>query len=109
MWSSAVYPAGYENCIGVTAIKDNGELAPLANYGDWVDAAAPGYKIYSTLPGDDYGYRYGTSFAAAYVSGLSARLFSLAEDTNGNGRINDEVCHIIDTVCGNDIVSNSTV
>lgn len=104
-----VYPAGYENCLGVTALKDNGQLAPLANYGDWVDAAAPGYKIYSTLPGDDYGYKYGTSFAAAYISGLSALLFPLTEDANNNGRLNDEIRQIIDTICGNDFLNDSAV
>ena len=98
--SLPVYPACYENCIGVTALQDNGELAPLANYGDWVDAAAPGFNVYSTLPGDEYGYKYGTSFATAYVSGLSALLFPVLEDTNGNGRINDEVRQVIDSICG---------
>jgi len=104
--STPVYPAGYDNCIAVTALKDNGELAPLANYGDWVDAAAPGFNVYSTLPGDDYGYKYGTSFAAAYVSGLSALLFPLMEDANGNGRVNDEVRQAILSVSGSDIINN---
>lgn len=89
--SLPVYPANYENCISVTALRENGELAPLANYGDWVDTAAPGFNIYSTLPGDEYGYKHGTSFAAAYVSGLAARLLPLVEDSNGNGRVNDEI------------------
>jgi thermitase len=97
--SVAVYPASYDNCLAVTAVQGNGTLAPLANYGDWVDAAAPGFKIYSTLPGNDYGYKYGTSFAAAYVSGLAAKLFSMVTDTNGNGRLNDEVCHTIEAGC----------
>ena len=103
-----VYPACYDNCIGVTALKDNGELAPLANYGDWVDAAAPGFKVYSTLPGDDYGYKYGTSFATAYASGLSALLFPLMEDTNGDGRLNDEVRQTILIICGSEIINNFT-
>jgi thermitase len=94
--SVVVYPAGYDNCLAVTAVQGNGALVPLANYGDWVDAAAPGFKIYSTLPGNAYGYKYGTSFAAAYVSGLAAKLFSMVTDANGNGRLNDEVCHAIE-------------
>ncbi len=102
--SVPVYPASYDNCIGVTALKENGELAPLANYGNWVDAAAPGFNIYSTLPGDEYGHKYGTSFATAYVSGLAALLFPSMEDTNGNGRVNDEVREAILSVCGNNIV-----
>jgi subtilisin family serine protease len=99
--SLAIYPACYENCLAVTALKDNGTLAPLANYGNWVDVAAPGYKIYSTLPNNSYGYKYGTSFAAAYVSGLAGVLFSIVTDTNGDGRLNDEVRQAIEAgYCG---------
>ncbi|UCD08045.1 MAG: S8 family serine peptidase [Dehalococcoidales bacterium] len=90
-----VYPAAYEHCIAVTAVDDSGDLIPLANYGDWVDIAAPGYKIYSTLPGNDYGYTYGTSFATAYVSGLAARLYPLIQDSNNDGKSNDEVCRLL--------------
>jgi thermitase len=94
-----VYPACYENCIAVTAIQQNGTLAPLANYGDWVDVAAPGFDIYSTLPNNIYGYKHGTSFATAYVSGLAALLLPLMNDTNGDGRLNDEVRRAIDAGC----------
>jgi len=89
--SSPVYPAYYENCIAVAATTEDDTLAPLSNYGDWVDVAAPGFNIYSTLPDDDYGYKSGTSFACAHVSGLAALLFNMVSDTNGNGRLNDEV------------------
>jgi thermitase len=97
--SLPVYPAACENCLAVTAIQENGTLAPLANYGDWVDVAAPGMDIYSTLPGNSYGYKHGTSFATAYVSGLAAVLFSLATDTNGDGKLNDEVRRAIEAGC----------
>lgn len=86
-----VYPAYYENSVAVAATNLDDTLAPLSNYGDWVDVAAPGFNIYSTLPDDSYGYKTGTSFAAPYVSGLAALLFSVATDNNGNGRLNDEV------------------
>jgi thermitase len=85
------YPASYENCIAVTATMQDDTLAPLSNYGDWVDVAAPGFDIYSTLPGNNYGYKSGTSFATAYVSGLAALLFDITADINGNGRLNDEI------------------
>ncbi len=101
----SVYPAGYENCISVTALQDEADLAPLANYGDWVDVAAPGYEIYSTLPCDKYGYKYGTSFAAAYISGLAAGLLPTAGDTNGDGKVNDEVRDQILSLCGFDIAN----
>jgi subtilisin family serine protease len=97
--SLPVYPAACKNCLAVTAIQENGTIAPLANYGDWVDVAAPGMDIYSTLPGNSYGYKHGTSFATAYVSGLAAVLFSLATDTSGDGKLNDEIRRAIEAGC----------
>jgi len=86
-----VYPACYENSIAVAATKQDNTLAPLSNHGDWIDLTAPGYNIYSTLPGDCYGYKSGTSFATAYASGMAALLFNVVTDENNDGRLNDEV------------------
>lgn len=94
-----IYPAYYDNCIAVTSSTENDTLAPLSNFGDWVDVAAPGVNIYSTLPDNSYGYKSGTSFATAYVSGLAALLFSLVTDKNGDGRLNDEVRESIESGC----------
>lgn len=94
-----VYPAYYKYCIAVTAVKVDNSLSPLSNTGNWVDLAAPGYKIYSTLPGDSYGFETGTSFASAHVSGIAALLFSLVTDINNNGHLNDEVLAIIENNC----------
>ena len=105
--SQPVYPAAYDNCLGVTAIRESGELAPLANYGDWVDVAAPGFDIYTTLPGDKCGLKHGTSFAAAYVSGLAALLFTLVTDDDGDGHLNDEVCQAIYVACRNTGISGT--
>ncbi|MFC1893529.1 S8 family peptidase [Chloroflexota bacterium] len=94
-----VYPAYYQNCIAVAATTQDDALAPLSNHGDWVDLAAPGFRIYSTLPDDSYGYKSGTSFAAGYVSGMAAMLFVMLSDSNGNGRLNDEVREAIEAGC----------
>lgn len=94
-----VYPAYYQNCISVTAIKEDMSLSPLSNKGNWINIAAPGYKIYSTLPGDSYGFETGTSFASAHVSGVAALLFTMVNDTNNNGFLNDEVLGIIEDSC----------
>jgi subtilisin family serine protease len=61
--------------------------------------AAPGFNIYSTLPGKQYGYKSGTSVAVAHVSGVAALVFTVAEDANGNGVINDEVRQAIENSC----------
>jgi thermitase len=97
--STPQYPAYYPECIAVTATKEDGSRAPLASYGDWVDIAALGYQVYSTLPDSEYGYKTGTSQATAYVSGLAALLYSMAIDSNGNGWVNDEVRAAIETSC----------
>ena len=94
---AAVYPAYYVNSIAVAATRPDNTLAPLSNYGDWVDAAAPGFNIYSTLPGNKYGHETGTSFAAACITGLAADLFTIVSDTNNDGRLNDEVRHAIES------------
>ena len=94
-----VYPAHYHNCIAVAGTTQDDELAPLSDYGDWVTVSAPGYLIFSTLPGNQYGYENGTSSAAAYVSGVAALLMNAASDCNGNGRVNDEVRGILENSC----------
>ena len=93
------YPAYYPECIAVTAAREDGSRAPLANHGEWVDVAAPGYQIYSTLPDNEYGYKTGTSQATAYVTGLAVLLYSIAIDSDGDGWVNDEVKAAIEGSC----------
>jgi thermitase len=97
--SEPSYPAYYSGCIAVAGTDENDSLALLSSYGDWVDVAAPGFNIYSELPGNEYGYKTGTSAAAAHVSGMAALAFSVAVDDNGNGDVNDEVRRAIESTC----------
>lgn len=69
------YPADYglDNIISVTAFDEDRNVLPSSNYGEQsVDIAAPGKRIYSTLPGGNYGYMTGTSQATAVVTGVAA-------------------------------------
>ena len=93
------YPAYYVNCLAVAGTNENNALALLSSHGDWVDVAAPGFNIYSELPQNQYGYKTGTSSAGAHVSGVAALVFSVAEDSNGNGAVNDEVRWAIENSC----------
>jgi thermitase len=97
--SEPSYPAYYVNCLAVAGTNENNSLALLSSHGDWVDVAAPGFNIYSELPQNQYGYKTGTSSAGAHVSGVAALVFSVAEDSNGNGVINDEVRQAIENSC----------
>ncbi len=69
------YPASYDssNVISVANTNNKDLMRYTSNYGATsVDLAAPGTWIYSTLPGNTYGYRSGTSMAAPHVSGAAA-------------------------------------
>ncbi|MBN1644051.1 MAG: S8 family serine peptidase [Dehalococcoidales bacterium] len=86
-----MYPAVYQNVIAVGATDVNDRIPRWFNRGQWVTVSAPGADIYSTLPGDEYAQKSGTSFATAIVSGEAALLFAVAVDENGDGFVNDEV------------------
>ena len=93
------YPAYYTNCIAVAATDANDAKASWSNYGDWVDVAAPGLNVYSTLKDNGYGYKSGTSMASPHVAGLAALVFTVVGDANGNGKLNDEVRSRIEGTC----------
>ncbi|GEM_PF-3215316 len=66
------YPAAYPGVIGVTAVDRDLNLYPHAPRGRFVDIAAPGVDVFSLKPGNRYNFYTGTSFAAAYVTGILA-------------------------------------
>ena len=70
------YPAAYEEVMAVGASDKNNRKADFSTYGEWVDMAAPGVSILSTLPGGIYGEFKGTSMAAPFVSAAAALLIS---------------------------------
>jgi len=81
--STPLYPAYYQNCIATAATDQSDQKTSWSNYGNWVDVAAPGLNIFSTLPNHkvkitktkNYGYLSGTSMATPFVSGLAGLLF----------------------------------
>jgi subtilisin family serine protease len=86
------YPAAFENVTAVAATNQNDSRCTLENfgwgtsYGDWVNIAAPGNIIYSTMPTYDvywnqwyyhnFDWGCGTSFASPMVAGVAALLLS---------------------------------
>lgn len=94
----ASYPGRYDEVIAVAASDRSDGLASFSNRGSWVDVAAPGVGILSTLPNHeaaysvrDYGYMSGTSMAAPMAAGAAAVLWSVTEDANADGQLDDDV------------------
>jgi thermitase len=86
--SRPMYPAAYSNVMAVAATDRHDQPASFSTYGDWVDIAAPGRSILSTIPGGRYAFKNGTSMAAPHVSALAGLLASQELDRAGiNKRI----------------------
>jgi thermitase len=103
------YPACYNHCLAVTATDRNNALCHWASNESWIDIAAPGESIYSTLPNNRYGYKSGTSMAAAYVTGLAACFFTSTSDANHNGFINDDVSSALVSLAGSQSVMSPEI
>ena len=73
------FPAS--NAVIVAAATDSNDArASWSSYGPYVDVAAPGVSIYTTLRGGGYGYVSGTSFSSPIVAAAAALLFSINPD-----------------------------
>jgi membrane-anchored mycosin MYCP len=66
------YPASYDGVVAVAASDRNNERAPFSQRGEFVDIAAPGVGMVSTVPNGGQCVVDGTSFSAPYVAGVAA-------------------------------------
>ncbi|MCT9097544.1 S8 family serine peptidase [Haloarchaeobius sp. HME9146] len=79
---SVDYPAAYNECVAVSAVDENEDLASFSNYGSKIDVAAPGVDILSCWTNDDgqrsadipgkYARISGTSMACPAAAGVAA-------------------------------------
>jgi len=72
--SPPLYPAANPNVIAVSATDQQDRLFSASNRGNYIALAAPGVDIFLPAPDGKYQITSGTSFSAAYVSGVAALL-----------------------------------
>jgi hypothetical protein len=70
--SPPLYPAANPNVIAVSGTDAKEKLFAASNRGNYISIAAPGADIFLPAPDDKYQITSGTSFSAAYVSGVAA-------------------------------------
>ncbi|MCK1361616.1 S8 family serine peptidase [Bradyrhizobium sp. 199] len=72
--SPPLYPAANPNVIAVSATDQQDRLFTASNRGNYIAVAAPGVDIFLPATDGKYQMTSGTSFSAAYVSGVAALL-----------------------------------
>jgi subtilisin family serine protease len=70
--SPPLYPAANPNVIAVSGTDAQEKLFVASNRGNHIAVAAPGADIFLPAPDDKYQITSGTSFSAAYISGVAA-------------------------------------
>lgn len=106
------YPAALEEVLAVTGVDSRDQLYSGASRGDYIDLAAAGVEIMSTVPGNKFNAFSGTSMAAPHVSAFVALLLqtnprlspgeiksileSTARDLGATGRDNSSGSGVVD-------------
>jgi subtilisin family serine protease len=83
--SAPVWPASYslyhDNVIAVGASTNSDTKASFSNTGTPLGLYAPGWAILSTMPGNTWDFKFGTSMAAPMVAGGAALMIASGQVT----------------------------
>lgn len=94
------YPGAYDNVVTVAATNNKDNKASFSNYGAWVEVAAAGENILSTMPTHsyvgqnswntalNYDYISGTSMATPLVSGVVGLIWASPHGTSASSVVN---------------------
>ncbi|MDF5707089.1 MAG: S8 family serine peptidase [Nostoc sp. S4] len=101
--SEPIYPAYYakKSGLAVGAVDKYQKMAYLSNKAGTDSlpyVTAPGVDVYSTFPGNEYGFRDGTSMATPHVAGVIALMLSAKK-----GLTDTQVRQIVTTTAGNSL------
>ena len=80
--SPVMFPAANDLTFAVAAVDAGGSPAGFSNRGFYVDVAAPGVRVVSSMPGGGFAAMSGTSMAAPAASAAAARLRSVRPDVD---------------------------
>ena len=82
------YPAAYPSVLAVSATNSNDGVTGFSTTGSFVDIAAPGVGLWSTIwrrdQGDSYGVENGTSASCPHVAGAAALALTLRPDLSAD-------------------------
>ena len=82
-----LYPAAYDEVIGVGSVTIDNERSPFSRSGDEVELVAPGSEIKSAAIGGKYRISSGTSMATPFVTGALALVLGSDEQMWNNTKI----------------------
>lgn len=68
------YPAAYDGVICVGSVNGEGEVSDFSQRGNFLDFVAPGEELPAATTGGELTTVTGTSFSAAYVTGIIANI-----------------------------------